>query len=148
MKLYLDMCVYNRPFDDQSQPRIAIETQIVVVLMLMASQGHIELINSFALTYENSRNPKVENQIRISNLLEISSGYISFDEQIVNRALEHENMGISGMDALHVACAEKGKVDFFVTCDDRLIKKLKSMKNLGVTCCSLVEFVTQEVFTQ
>ena len=148
MKLYLDMCVYNRPFDDQSQPRIAIETQIVVVLMLMASQGHIELINSFALTYENSRNPKVENQIRISNLLEISSGYISFDEQIVNRALEHENMGISGMDALHVACAEKGKVDFFVTCDDRLIKKLKSMNNLGVTCCSLVEFVTQEVFTQ
>ena len=148
MKLYLDMCVYNRPFDDQSQPRIVIETQIVVVLLLMASQGHLELINSFALAYENSRNPKIENRVRISDLLEYSSEYISFDNQIVNRALEHENIGLTGMDALHVACAEKAKADFFVTCDDRLIKKLKNMSNLEVTCCSLVEFVSQEVFTQ
>lgn len=26
MRIYLDLCVYNRPFDDQSQPRIVIET--------------------------------------------------------------------------------------------------------------------------
>ena len=148
MKLYLDMCVYNRPFDDQSQPRIVIETQIVVVLLLMASQGYLDLINSFALAYENSRNPKIENRIRISDLLEFSSDYISFDEQIINKALEHENMGISGMDALHVACAEKAKVDFFVTCDDRLINKLKKTPDLKVSCCSLLEFVSQEVFTQ
>jgi predicted nucleic acid-binding protein len=56
-------------------------------------------------------------------------------------------MAISGMDALHVACAEKAKVDFFVTCDDRLTSKLKKMPDLKVSCCSLLEFVSQEVFT-
>jgi len=29
LRLYLDMCVYNRPFDDQSQPRIMLETQFL-----------------------------------------------------------------------------------------------------------------------
>lgn len=148
LKVYLDMCVYNRPFDDQTQPRIVIETQIVVVLLLMASQSHLDLINSFALAYENNRNPKIENLIIVSDLLGLSSEYISFDQQIVSRALEHENMGISGMDALHVACAEKAKADSFVTCDDRLINKLKKTPDLKVSCCSLLEFVSQEVFTQ
>lgn len=138
--------MYNRPFDEQTQPRIVIETQIVVVLLLMASQGHLELVNSFALAYENSKNPKIENRVRISDLMEYSSEFIPFDEQIAKRAIEHENTGLTGMDALHVACAEKARADFFVTCDDRLVKNLKKVSNLGVTCCSLIEFVSQEVF--
>lgn len=98
--------------------------------------------------YENSKNPKVENRIRIADLLAFSSEHVSFDQQSVNRALEHEKTGINGMDALHVACAEKAKVDFFVTCDDRLTKNLKERPDLRVSCCSLLELVSQEVFTQ
>jgi hypothetical protein len=57
-------------------------------------------------------------------------------------------MGLSGMDALHIACAEKANGEFFVTFDDKLPKILKKMPGLGMRCCSLVEFVSQEVFTQ
>ena len=33
MRIYLDLCVYNRPFDDQSQPRIFIEaTEFLLIL--------------------------------------------------------------------------------------------------------------------
>ena len=34
-KLYLDLCVYNRPFDDQKQTRIALETNAFVYLSLL-----------------------------------------------------------------------------------------------------------------
>ena len=30
MKVYLDNCTYNRPFDDQSQIRISLETEIFI----------------------------------------------------------------------------------------------------------------------
>jgi hypothetical protein len=65
---------------DQSQPRIFIETQIVVVLLLMASEGHLELVDSFALAYENSKNPRVENRTMVSELREFSSEYVSYDQ--------------------------------------------------------------------
>lgn len=50
------------------------------------------------------------------------------------------------MDALHVACTEKAKAGFFVTCDDGLLKRLRRIGNAGVSCCSLIELVSQEVF--
>jgi predicted nucleic acid-binding protein len=42
---------------------------------------------------------------------------------LASRAQEIEASGIKGLDALHLACAEILKVDYFVTCDDRIIRK-------------------------
>lgn len=53
MKIYLDICVYNRPFDDQSQPRIMFESQCLVIILAHASSGDMKSLNSFALKYEN-----------------------------------------------------------------------------------------------
>ncbi len=49
IKIYMDMCVYNRPFDDQRQHRINTETQIFIIMMSMILEGKLELVNSFAL---------------------------------------------------------------------------------------------------
>lgn len=146
MRLYLDMCVYNRPFDDQSQPRIMLETQIFIMMLLMISQGRFELVNSFALGYENSKNPNVENMLKISDLLGYSTDYISCDEGILDRSQEFEKYGLMGMDAVHIACAEKAKADFFVTCDDNLIKKLKRIDDIRIAFYNLIDFVSREVF--
>ena len=85
MKLYLDICVYNRPFDDQGQPRIMLEAQIFVILLSMISEGRFELINSFALEYENSKNPNIENKQKISDFLRYSSEYIRYEKDIFDR---------------------------------------------------------------
>jgi hypothetical protein len=146
VKLYLDMCVYNRPFDDQSQPRIMIETQIFITLLSMISGGRFDLINSFALEYENSKNPNIENMLKISDLLGYSTDYISCDEGILDRSLELEKRGLMGMDAVHIACAEKAKADFFVTCDDDLIKKLERIDNIKIAFYNVIDFVSREVF--
>ena len=146
MRLYLDMCIYNRPFDDQSQPRIMIETQIFIVLLTMILKGRFDLVNSFALEYENSKNPDIENMLKISDLLGYSTDYISYAEGILDRALEIEKYGLMGMDAVHIACAEKAKADFFVTCDDNLIKKLKRIDNIRIAFYNIIDFVSREVF--
>ena len=146
MTLYLDMCVYNRPFDDQSQSRIMLETQIFVILLAMAWGGRCKLVNSFALAYENSRNPNIENMLKIKDLLGYSDEYISYDISILDKALELENFGLIGLDAIHIACAQKAKVDFFVTCDDNLLKKMKRIANSGLKCYNVIDFISKEVF--
>ena len=140
------MCVYNRPFDDQSQPRILLESQIFIMLLLMRSEGRFELLNSFALEYENGKNPNIENMLKISDLLRYSTDYISCDEGILDRSLEFEKYGLMGMDAMHVACAENAKADFFVTCDDNLIKKLKQIDNIRIAFYNVIDFLSREVF--
>ncbi len=146
MRLYLDLCVYNRPFDDQSQPRIMLEAQIFIMMLSMISEGRFDLINSFALEYENRKNPNIENMLKISDLLGYSTDYIPCDEAIVDRSLKFEKYGLMGMDAVHIACAEKAKADFFVTCDDMLIKRLKRIDKIRIVYYNVIDFVSREVF--
>lgn len=146
MKIYLDMCVYNRPFDDQRQHRINTETQIFIILMSMILEGRLVLVNSFALQYENSKNPKIENMLRISDILKDSTDYISYDKWILERSIELEKYGLTGMDAVHIACAEKAKADFFVTCDDDLVKKLERIDKIGIAYYNIIDFISKEVF--
>ena len=72
--------------------------------------------------------------------------YISCDEDILDRSQEFEKYGLMGMDAVHIACAEKAKADFFVTCDDNLIKKLKRIDNIRIAFYNVIDFVSREVF--
>ena len=66
--------------------------------------------------------------------------YISCDEGILDRSQEFEKYGLMGMDAVHIACAEKAKADFFVTCDDNLIKKVKRIDNIRIAFYNVRRF--------
>lgn len=147
MKIYLDLCVYNRPFDDQRQPRIAVETMEVLLLLEKAIVKEITFINSFALEYENGKSPLIDRRSKIGDVLKIASEYVRSSERLGNRAEEIEGMGFMAMNALHIACAEAAKSDFFITCDDLLLRRAKSNKEkLKVDTMSLMEFVSKEVF--
>ena len=58
--LYLDMNVYKRPFDDQRQMRIRLETVAITMIFALIDDGHLSARWSFMLDYENSRNPVPE----------------------------------------------------------------------------------------
>lgn len=57
MKVYLDNCCFNRPYDDQTQIRISLETQAKLYIQDLIRKGQIDLVASYILWYENSRNP-------------------------------------------------------------------------------------------
>ncbi|EFI34149.1 conserved hypothetical protein [Desulfonatronospira thiodismutans ASO3-1] len=146
MKLYLDLCLFYRSFDDQSNERIKLETNILIILLGYVSTGKAHLVNSFALEFENSKNPKLENKIKVSSLLSYATDYIEYDEKIVTRSITLEKNGIMSMDALHIACAEYANVDYFITCDDKLIKQLKKTMNLKIACYDSIDFIYREIF--
>ena len=74
--------MYHRPFDDQRQPRIVIETVEFLLLLEKVINKEITLINSFALEYENSKSPFIDRKSRIGDLLKIASEYVRSSERL------------------------------------------------------------------
>lgn len=124
IKVYLDTCCYNRPYDDQTQLRINLEAQAKLFIQKQIIDGKLELIYSFISVYENSQNPFSIRKNTISDFFSNAAVYISEDnaEVVKQRASEIMKTGIKVKDALHVSCAIEGKADYFVTTDMRLLK--------------------------
>lgn len=147
VKVYLDTSVYNRPFDDQDQTRIRLETEAFLSILEKAVAGAIITISSSALLYENNQNPFDERRERISSYLSIASKFIRLNDSIKKKALLLENMRIGSIDALHLSYAEFGGAEYFLTCDDSIIKKVKKNKGIfKMEICNPFEFIIKEVF--
>ncbi|MEH2121390.1 hypothetical protein [Nostoc sp.] len=85
-RVYLDTSIYNRPFDDQTQPKIFLETQAIILILQMVEARLIELVSSSVLKYENSRNPFLVNQQSMERYLQIAALRVLIDENIRVRA--------------------------------------------------------------
>lgn len=123
IKVYLDTSAYNRPFDDQTQPKIFLESQAVVIILQMIESGIVSLVASSVLEYENSRNPYPLEQEAMNRYLQMAEARQMVDEAIRQRSEELGHNGLKAVDALHVACAEVLRSDYFITCDKRLINR-------------------------
>ncbi len=145
MKIYLDTSVYNRPFDDQTQPRIWLETLALALVLQLVEAGEAVLVNSTVLEFENSRNPFSLRQDWMSRCLEQATDYQRVNESIRERAEILEKHGLKAIDSLHVACAESAGADFFLTCDDRLLKK---QKHITVSSMNPLDFVQKVMGVQ
>lgn len=125
MRVYLDNCSYNRPYDDQSQIRICLETQAKLHIQNMIRKKELELVTSYVLDYENSNNRSVQKKMVIDQFMkEYASFYISnsLEEKIKNHAEAIMRTGVKEKDAYHVACAIIAGCRYFITTDDRLLK--------------------------
>jgi len=145
-KLYLDLCVYNRPFDDQRQERIALETSIFIYILEKAEEGEYALVLSDALIFENRKNPYSFRMKRIESYFALSKEYVEIDDSVIKSAKALKDMGISDLDALHIALAQKAKAEYFITCDDKLLRTCKKISEMvKVKVLSLTEFIGIEV---
>ena len=123
MNVYLDTSALNRIFDDQSQPRIFLEATAMLLVFSLIEKQIILIVSSDVLIYENSQNPYAERQLFVTSVLHKARVIQRLNDRLAKRAQEIEALGIKGLDALHLACAEKLKAGYFVTCDDRIIRK-------------------------
>lgn len=132
MKVYLDNCSFNRPFDDQSQIRIRLEAEAKLYIQGLIKGGNIELVWSYILDFENNQNPFLEKRHAILKWKRISVVDISESASIISKANKLMSFGLKSKDAIHVACATEGKAEYFITTDDKLINQLKSYELLSV----------------
>ena len=125
MRLYLDNNVMIRPFDDQRQGRVWIETLAFSLVLSMIENGEAELIVSEVHRLENSAAPDVFRRNWVDQVLSLAAVNAPVSELMKERAKELELIGLTPLDALHVSSAELSKADYFLTCDDRLAKRYK-----------------------
>jgi hypothetical protein len=122
LKIYLDNCCFNRPYDDQSQLRIEIETKAKLFIQKLILDGNIGLVWSYMLDFENGNNPFLEKRNAIAIWKNLAAVYVDEHEDIIQSAGEIAATGVKESDALHVAIAITGKCDYFITTDDRIQK--------------------------
>jgi len=130
MKVYFDACCLNRPFDDQSQPRVRLETEAISLILEKLTQGEWEWVGSEILLYEVGQNPDLENRQRALAFASLAQQVVEITEKILRRAEELEETGFDPYDAIHLSSAELGKADVFLTTDDQILKVAARKKNL------------------
>lgn len=124
----MDVCCLNRPFDDQTQERIRIESEAILTILNRCLSSWI-LVGSEVIDYEISKIPDEERRRKVEILSSIAKEKILVDEKIVSKAKELQKLGFRPIDSLHIACAEIS-AEIMLTTDDELVKKAKNYKSI------------------
>jgi len=132
LRIYLDVCCLNRPFDDQSQDRVHLESEAILTILSHCLNADWNLTGSEVIDIEISKIPDDEKRMKVSTLASTKQSYITIDEDVVRRAFELKKSGFKQFDALHIACAEKGKADVLLSTDDNLTKKAAQNDSLKI----------------
>ena len=125
MKVYLDTCCFNRPFDNLNSDIVQMESEAVLTIIDRCSRGLWELWLSDILLREIYAIPDLARQKKVLLLCRAAEDNIKVSESIRDRAKELAQLGIKTFDALHLASAEEGKMDIFLTTDRRFLNAAK-----------------------
>ncbi len=132
MKIYLDNCCFNRPYDDQNQLRIRLEAEAKLAIQEMIQRNKIELAWSYVTDYENEQNPFKQKRILIHQWKNYATINIKETPEIISIAENLVQIGFKSKDSLHLACALSANCDYFITTDDQLIKRSVQIDNIKV----------------
>ncbi len=132
MRVYLDNCCFNRPFDDQSQIRIRLEAEAKLYVQDKVREGQLQLVWSYILDYENSANPFEERRSAIGEWKLKAAVDVGETPEILATAHILLNKGLKAKDALHVACAIHAGCEYFLTTDDTVLKKGQDIRDVKI----------------
>ena len=142
MRVYLDMCCYNRPYDDQSQIKVSLETQAKLHIQDLIQKKHLDLITSYMLRYECGQNPYEMRRKAIMRFVDMhTTAYVGLErrDEIESIAAEIMSTGVKFKDARHVASAIYAKCEYFISTDKRLLR----YKTNQIKMVTPIEFVTE-----
>ncbi len=103
MRIYLDVCCMNRPFDDQSQDRIKLESEAILTALARCQRGQWRLVGSGAIDYEISKIPDEDRRQKVLALAGLARLRVSLnDATVVQRGLVLQEAGFTALDAIHI----------------------------------------------
>lgn len=82
MKIYLDMCCFNRPYDDQTQSRIHLETGAKLLLQQKVKNAECGLVWSSVLDFECHNNPFEERRCAVAGQADL---FITTDDRLIKK---------------------------------------------------------------
>ena len=142
MRIYLDMCCYNRPYDPQEQLKVSMETQSKLMIQRLVEEGKYELVTSYTLDYECGNIPSPIRKKQITEFVQKNAKvYVSHngDEVISKKAAEIMATNVKEYDAFHVASAIHAGCEYFISVDYRLLK----YKSDEIKLVTPIEFITE-----
>ena len=132
MRVYLDNCCFNRPFDDQRQTRVRLEAEAKLCIQEHIRSGTLELVWSYMVDFENAANPFEERRTTISGWRHYATMDVEETAMILQSANRLARKGLKAKDALHIACAIAGECTYFVTTDDDILKRRQDVHDITV----------------
>lgn len=147
MKIYFDVCCYNRPFDNQTDDRIHLESEAIITILNYCLAKRLSLLGSEVIDLEISKIPDDIKRLKVSNLTSMYDFYITIDSNIESRALQLEKYGFKPFDALHIACAEKVNAGILLTTDDDLLRKfIQNKEILKIKIDNPIKWLTEVIW--
>ncbi|MBI3796436.1 MAG: PIN domain-containing protein [Deltaproteobacteria bacterium] len=137
------MCSIQRPLDTKTQPRIAVEAEAILGILTLCEAGQVELLTSDTLVFELERNPHPIRKEYALKVLTKATVFIRTDDHIEAQARAFQAEGIKPLDALHLASAVATKADYFCTCDDRFLKRAKTVDTGQTKVVSPLELIAE-----
>ena len=132
MRVYLDNCCYNRPFDNQNQLRVYLESVAKLEIQSLMGSGDLEYAWSDMLDGEIADNPSIEKRRKILPWRNGAAVRIHITPEIEQRAQSLMKVGIKSADALHLVCAECADCDWFLTVDKGILSKVRNVGAMRV----------------
>jgi predicted nucleic acid-binding protein len=144
MRIYLDLCAIQRPFDDdRTQRRIREEAEASMRVVRLIEQGTVELVTSFALDVESDASDDPLKRGYTESVLSLTGQRLEPSDALQRRTDEYKAQGLKTWDATHLAVAVEARVDFFCTCDDRLLRRAKAVDTGLTRAVSLLELIKE-----
>ena len=114
-----------------------------MLILQMAEKGEAELVSSIFHFLENNESPILEKRKWVEACLNLASPPAPLTDVLRQRATALTRTGLGALDSAHLAAAEAAAVDFFVTCDDKLIKRYRGTIR-ALTPAELILTLTSE----
>lgn len=137
MRIYLDNCSFNRPFDDQTRMKVKLEADAKLFIQNEILNGKFQLVWSYMLDFENSENPYHQRKDTIQDWKDIAVLDCEANEAIILHAERLQSIGLKSKDALHLACAVFGQCKYFITTDSKILNK----KVNGIRIINPLDFI-------
>jgi len=141
MKVYLDLCCFNRPFDDQSQLLVRLQTEAKLSVQQSIRNRDHALIWSAVLDLENADNPDMERKTAIAEWKSLAEVDVATTVAVEDLATILAGNGLKPMDALHMASAIEAGAGCFLTTDKQILRRMKSDARIQVL--DPVEFIRE-----
>ena len=140
--VYIVLNCFNRPFDDQSQERIRLETEAVLSVLTRVVEGKETLLWSWVMSFENSKHPRPDRRDEIAVWQTKEERTIELSGGLQEKAQEFEQQGILALDAAHLAAAEIGGAEVVLTCDDIMVRRARRL-DLSLRVLNPVAYVRE-----
>ena len=142
IRVYLDNCAYNRPFDDKEQLSICMEADAKLYIQENIRKGIYELAWSYMNEFENNENPYSDKREAIGIWENIAIYVCSPDKEILEKGRQIQKVLTSPKDSLNLACAIESKCQYFITTDKALIKKADLFSEIEII--NPIDFIRKE----